>query len=181
MAFIHRTAALEERGIVGKANKRKSTRGDGAHSTSPFMTGMSAPLDPEVFKMMVEVYQAAASMRMPTTNPEETKIHLSGSGQTIAFTDNGMNRGMLAVTQQCRELGVKNPQGYTARLMHMPEILGVRERLGELIRDGGNGELAIHDSVFEAAASAKFYASSERVGFDLDDVVARAMALSKAI
>ncbi len=166
---------------MGKASKRKAIRRDGVQATSPFMDGMSAPLDPEVFKMMVEVYQAAASMRMPTTNPQERKFHLSDSGQTIALTDNSVNRGMLAVTQQCREIGVKNPQGYTARLMHMPEIFKEHDRFGGLIVACEGGEVSIHDSVFEAAATAKFFASSERMGFDLDDVVAKAIALSNAV
>lgn len=152
----------------------------GASAASPFMSMMSEPLDPEVFKMMTEVYQAAASMRMPTPNPQESKIHLSDTGQTIALTDNKLNRGMLAVTRQCREIGVANPQGYTARLMHMQEIFEARERFGQLIVAGADGELSIHDSVLEAAATAKFYASPERMGFDLDDVVAKAQAIAKA-
>jgi len=163
---------------MGKASRKKAGRR--GVNTSPFLTGMSEPLDPEVFQMMVKIYQAAASFSMPTPNPAETKIHCTDTGQTFELGDNSLNRGMLAVNRQCREIGVANPQGYVARLMHMSEIFEARERFGGLIVAGTDGEFSIHSSVFEAAATAKFHASTDRMGFDLDDVIAKAQALAQA-
>lgn len=165
---------------MGKASRRKAARRGAASTTSNFLTGMAEPLDPDVFKMMVEVWQAASSMSMPTENPQESKIHLADTGDTISFTDNGLNRGMMAVTRQCREIGIENPQGYTARLMHLPDIFDAQERFGELMVAGADGGLSVHGSVLTAAATAKFYASPERMGFDIDDLIAKAQALAKA-
>lgn len=161
---------------MGKASKNKSQRR--AQSPTPFMEGMAAPLDPDTFKMMIGIFQAAASMRMPTANPEGSKIHLVDTGETLSFTDTGMNRGMLEVSKQCRELGVVNSQAYTARLMQMYEIFAARELFGDLIVAGEDGDLKVHDSLFEAAATARFYVSHERLGFDLDDVLRRARELA---
>lgn len=155
-------------------------RRDGAPGSSSFTAGMCEPLDPEIFKMMAQVFQAAASMSMPTPNPAETKIHLTDTGETLALADNALNRGMLAVTRQCREIGVENPQGYTARLMHMQDLFDAHERFGGLFIPDGQGNFDIHSSVFEAAATARFYASPTRMGFDLDDVITKAKALAEA-
>lgn len=161
---------------MGKASRNKSQRG--AQSPTPFMEGMAAPLDPDTFRMMIEVFGAAASMRMPTTNPEESKVHLLDTGETLALTDTGMNRGILEVSKQCREMGIKNPQAYTARLMQMHEIFAARELFSEFIGTDEGGKLIAHDCMYEAAATARFYASPKRLGFDLDDVLRRARELA---
>lgn len=145
---------------------------------SSWLNDMSLPLDPETFKMMVEIYQAAAALRMPTKNPEQHQILMEGSDKVISFTDIPMNRGMLEVNRQCREIGIQNPQAYLVRLMHMSEIFDARDRFGKLIIIDNDGSMSIHESILEAAAVATFHATPDRLGFDIDDVIQRAQALA---
>lgn len=137
---------------------------------------MVDPVDPGTFKLMLEVYQAAASMAMPTRNPEDVKIGLDDA--VVSFTDSGLNRGMLEVSRQLQELGVQNRQAYVGRLMCFDEILEAADRFGDLMQLQDDGGYKISDHLLDAVAAAKFYASRERLGFDIDDVVR--MAREKA-
>jgi hypothetical protein len=64
------------------------------------------PLDPKEFAFLVQVAQAAGTMRTPVTNPEQFGFNLvSEDGETtgIRFTDHPVNRAMLAVKEHYGE------------------------------------------------------------------------------
>lgn len=145
------------------------------------MDNMSKPLDPKTFMMMMDVFQAAADLTMPTLNPEEAAKFQLDDGSTIRFTDRPMNRGMLEVNRQLRELGVEPRQAYTARIMQFSDILDAADRFGDLIKPGEElHSMLIDEVVYEACATARFHMSGDHFGYDVDDVIARAKALKAA-
>src|SRR5262245_22483445 len=101
---------------------------------SNWLDGMASPVDPETFVFMSNVYQAAASMTMPTENPESKASFADGKGNSLVLKDIPINRGMLAVTAELRKMKIEPAQAYMARLMHMYEIFAAREKFAEFFK-----------------------------------------------
>jgi hypothetical protein len=165
---------------MGKASRLKAARRLSQDNPPPFMAAAREPLDPKVFEMMLSVYEAAAALTMPTQNPETVaRFQLEPDGGSFHLTDRPTNRGFLEVTRQLREMGISNVQAYLARVMHFGEIIEAADRFKELIQPGSEeGTLMVDSCVYEAAATGVFHASLHRMGFDIDDVVARAFELA---
>jgi hypothetical protein len=134
------------------------------------------PIDEEVFLYCVEVYQAAATMIMPTKNPETVKIELEDYG-TLAFTDRKENRGMLAIMKEARQAGLSDHDRMSLgwRILHVNNVIEARVRFARWIKDGDEpGALAIDEALLRACARAKTIydpnSTESGPGFDLDDV-----------
>lgn len=165
---------------MGKASRRKAMHRSQEASASTWREDMAKPLDPQTFVMMMEVFQAAADLKMPTVNPEEAKFQID-DGPVYKLTDRPLNRGMLEVNRQLMELGVENRHAYTARIMQFGDIIEAADRFGDLIKQGDEpGMLLLDDVIFPACATARFSVSPERFGYDVDDVIAKARELRAA-
>ncbi|MDR2219750.1 MAG: hypothetical protein LBE24_04125 [Methylobacillus sp.] len=139
---------------------------------------MCEPVDPDTFIFMLDVFQNAARMNMPTQNPETVKFDIDGS--VVSFTDIPMNRGLLEVALQLSEIGIDSKSGYLTRIMHMYEIVGDRDKFLEFFKPGDDDEsFMVSDVLLRAAAVAKFEVSENRMGFDLDDVLSHAQKLAQ--
>ena len=142
-----------------------------------FIADMSLAVDPDTFLFMSNIYQAAARLTMPTDNPAARPIFQDKAGKTYSFADIPMNRGMLAVTKQLRELSIEPTQPYLARLMHLGEVLEQREKFAEFFKpsDEDDGSVMVAGPLIMACAVARFDANTDRLGFDLNDVLVHAL------
>ena len=75
--------------------------------------------DIATFLWMIANYQAAAQLRTPSENPEERTLIIDGDA--LSFPDNSMNRGMLAISREAKDLGV-DPGIFMERFMGQVEI-----------------------------------------------------------
>lgn len=142
---------------------------------SKWLADMMAPVDPKTFVFASNVYQAAARMTMPVENPGAKPLVQDEKGRTYSLSDIPMNRGMLAVVGQLREMKVDNPAAYTARLMHMGEIFQEKERFAEFFKPSDEDDsVMVSDALLMAAGVAKFIVNDKHMGFDLDDVLLHA-------
>lgn len=125
--------------------------------------GVIDPVDPNLFSFLSGIYSSAACMAAP--------LEVGAAG----LADSKASRGLLAVKRELMELKVRDQLPYFWRLMHFPDVLRARERLGTLITDDeGGGALQIAEAVMHAAATARFVVEGQRAYFDLDDLVRRA-------
>lgn len=162
---------------MGKASRRKAlprTR-PAAPPTGRWIDKLAQPVDPQILSMMLDVYEAAATMAMPTTNPEQVSVEFQD--QRISFTDTPANRGMLEVTRQLKEIGVPYPQAYTARVICFGEILEAADRFGSLIQRDGPDGFSIDEAVHEACAASCLVSTEALFGYDIDDVIEKAHAI----
>lgn len=90
------------------------------------------PVDFETFLYLSEVFEAAASMKMPVQNPASFDFEFDGD--RYAFTDNPVNRGMIAV----RQSGVSRDEymSFSFRLFTLFDLVGNQEDETDLIKDG---------------------------------------------
>jgi hypothetical protein len=128
------------------------------------------PVDADLFLWCTGIYSAAASMQMPTDNPETKKIAIDDN--VYAFTDRPFNRGMLAVMEQLKdrvpEQELRMAMGF--RLMHFSQVLDAPrfERFKRTCEEPGAIEIA--EALLRACATAKMQQTGNDMGFDLDDV-----------
>lgn len=145
----------------------------GIQSMTDWMQASLEPVDHERFVWASNTYSAAAGMRMPVENPSARPL-IEVEGKSYSLTDTPLNRGMTAVVRQLRELGEANPQAYLGRILHFAEILENASMFGDLIRDEGDGALMVSDAVLYGAAKGRMILTETHIGFDLEDVLAKA-------
>lgn len=143
---------------------------------SKYLEGMAAPVDPKTFLFMTNVYMAAAGMTMPVENPASKAKFTGPDGTVFALSDIPINRGMLAVVAELRKIGVEVTSGYCARVMFLDEVFQEKERFAEFIKSSHEeGCVMVSEALLMAAAVAKFdVMPPDRLGFDLDDLLAHA-------
>ena len=138
------------------------------------------PVDPATFRMAFGIWCAAASRKMPVENPELRRFVDGDTGIVNSFTDMPLNRALITVARELREIGIKDPQPYMTRLVEMQELF---DRRHDLLADYFvliDGQLMIDDDLLTAAATARFVIPENdsdgglfRV-FDLADVLQKA-------
>jgi hypothetical protein len=146
----------------------------------------SAPVDAEQFKFCLSLMAAAASgqMTVPTPNP----LTIEGVGE-VSVTNTPFNRGMLAVGKHLHDVyphGFDDPVPAPAfamlfRLRSFTDFLhdclaGKHPRSKEFVILEGTRGFSIHESLIEAAATAKV---GERRGFFPDSIFKIAAQLAK--
>jgi hypothetical protein len=68
----------------------------------------------------MRIGDAAATGKMPTPNPNTREIVMEDTGEIIRFTDQPLNRGMLAISEQFRDRG----HDYSMSLMWRLTLIG---------------------------------------------------------
>lgn len=155
-----------------------------------FLERISEPLDIETFKYAYSVLMAAGSLKMPVENPKNRIAFVDEeAGREYRFGDIPMNRGMLALSAELREMGVDNQQAYIMRLMQMHQVYDQRKGiLAGYFKDCGEDKIMVSLDLIEAMAVAKFtFPSAEEMenpgvdefGFDIDDLAAKAAERAK--
>ncbi len=152
-----------------------------ASSFGSFTQAMAGPVDAEKFSFLFDVFSRAAVGQIPGVDPTERKIEIEGHG-TMSFTNNPLNRGLKAVTDELQSMGVINPNEkapYVARLMEVQSVL-TSDRFAKFMRPEKDGMVAVSESLVNALASARFISrpptddSKRELGYDLDDLYAKA-------
>jgi hypothetical protein len=164
---------------VGEAKRRGSVtdRVDAAKSReadrlAAMTETMNIQFDEDQYLYCLTMYQAAAGMSMPVENPENRKIQIEGYG-TVAFTDNPMNRGMLAVSKELTDQGMEHRErmAMVSRIMHFGDIIEAKDRFSHWFQPSTEeGALSINEALMRAGATARIIVSGDQMGFDLDDV-----------
>lgn len=137
--------------------------------------------DEDQYLYCLGVYQAAAGMSMPVENPENRKIRIKDYG-TVAFTDQPMNRGLMAVSDELTDQGMpqRERMAMVSRIMHFGDIIQARDRFAHWFRPSSDeGACEIDEALIRAAAKARIVVSGDYMGFDLDDVEQRANEIAK--
>jgi hypothetical protein len=144
---------------------------------------MNIQFDEDQYLYCLTLYQAAAGMSMPVENPENKKIRIEGYG-TVAFTDNAMNRGMLAVSKELTDQGMDHRErmAMVSRVMHFGDIVEAKDRFSHWIKPSTDeGALSINEALMRAGATARIIVSDDHMGFDLDDVERLAESIAKRL
>nr|WP_145545153.1 hypothetical protein [Variovorax boronicumulans] len=142
----------------------------------------TATVDPDIFLWCHNIFHAAASLAMPVESPAARPLFKDGD-KTFAFSDNPMNRGMLAVMKEARERGLDESQRMAVswRIMHFGDLIKHQGRLAAFIRPGDSpGELEISEALIRACATAKVIVTKKDAQFDVADVIRIASALTAA-
>jgi hypothetical protein len=162
---------------VNKANKQRGSIKDA------FADALNTPLDEDLFLYCLSLYQEAASLRMPVENPENRKFVIEDI-ETVAFTDNPMNRGFSAVNKEMDEQGFDQPKrmAMMTRIMHIGQIFEAQDRFKHWFAPSpGDGSMMINDALLRAAAVARFVTANDKMHFDLDDVERCANAIDQRL
>jgi hypothetical protein len=148
-------------------------------SSSPFFRQMIATAPPDVFLACVLVYQNAAAMTMPVTNPQEYKVRVDEA--VYAFTDRAENRGMLAVKDF---LGSEQREHFLAVSNRIMALAGSMQRVHQephfkqfFRTDGADGSMNVSDALLRAFALADFKKQSLEI--DLGSVRAHALRIEE--
>lgn len=116
---------------------------------------LNRPIDKECFLYAVDIFQNAAALKMPSVNPQEKKLVFDDS--TISFTDIPLNRGMLAVVDEMKEV-ISEEDRYSLlhRLLCIGDIIQWSEISDWLKKDEEDPEnLQISQSLLYAIAECK--------------------------
>jgi hypothetical protein len=148
-------------------------------AASPLFAQITATAPPDVFLACFEVYQNAAVMKMPVTNPQEYKIRLDDT--VYAFTDRPENRGMLAVKEFLGKEQIEHFPAISNRLLAMAGIIQhVRKEplFQQFFRaDEEDGGYSVSDALLRAFALADFVEKS--LEFDLRSVREHALRIEE--
>ena len=130
------------------------------------------PVDPELFLWCWNIYCAAASRQMPVDDPGNKPVMIGGS--EVRFTDNPMNRGIMAVTSELRGLGkdftLKSQVMF--RITQFHEIIQHRDEMGTWLSEGESEQtLEVSESLIKACARAKLENGEDNLHFVIPDVV----------
>jgi hypothetical protein len=128
---------------------------------------VTAPVDPDLFVEMSNVFQAAARRPLPKPKRRTPGYYL---------TDIPLNRGMLGTVAALRKkTDSSQMEPILFRLMHLGEIFEAREQFGHFIRDREDAEgVDVSEALLMAAAVARIAATDAGSYFDLDDVLQHA-------
>lgn len=170
--FSARSGAVH---LFQRGDKEKSMK----TKQPPFLRDMGKPVDPDTFVYMMQVFQSGAQMTIPVENPSARPAIVDDDGTAYALTDTPMNRGMGAVMKELSETGEGPAQAYLVRIMHMGEIFRDHGRFGRFMKSEGDDFHSVSAALLRAAATAKFTARTDKMGFDLDDVLAKANAFAE--
>lgn len=149
----------------------------------PFYEKMIEPAPVDVFRACVVVYQSAAALTMPVKNPGEYKIGFAG--KVYAFTDNPMNRGMMAIKEFLRG-GEGTDQSelmpaVTTRIMAIGGMTKLRAdpRFQQFFKeDQADGSHMVSDALIDAFAVSPFKTGT--LDLDMDAVLLKATELFDA-
>ena len=132
---------------------------------------MCGPVDAKLFMYCSEIYGAAAHMSMPVENPSFKKFKVGES--FIALTDIPVNRGMLAVTKELRELKVSDQvkAAMVSRLLHFGEIFEHAECKPWIKESSEQGSVMVSECLMRACAEAKINVTNDRLRLDIPDLV----------
>lgn len=166
----------------GSFDQRKTdaiTREEVSHSS--FLSEIRAPVDPEIFSYLFEVYSAAAANKIPGVDPTTRRMSID-TDTTFAFTNIPQNRGMVAADNELREMGVEKRAGYITRLMHVGDVLEVGQAWADEFVSCGDDIVLVSPHLIKAMAVARFicepgasgYMDDGSMGFDMEDVHTKA-------
>lgn len=139
---------------MGKASRRKKSK---TIPNSPFYQQMAGTVPVDTWRACIKVYESAARLVMPTTNPEQYKV--SVEGKVYAFCDNEMNRGMFAVKKFLAPQQVELFPAVSARIMALAMLKQFRSDTSfqEFFQeDTADGALMVSEALTDAFASANF-------------------------
>jgi len=140
------------------------------------------PVDPELFLWCQGIYHAAASLSMSVENPAAKPLFSDGD-KTYAFSDIPINRGMLAVMKELRELGLSEEQkmAISWRIMHFGDIFKHQHKLQAFIKNADSlEEIQVSEALIKACATARIVTTKKNVYFDINDVARIAQELTDA-
>jgi len=152
-------------------------------SFETFQQAMIRPVDVEKFVFLFDVFNMAASGQIPGVDPSENKIDIDGHG-TVTFTNNPLNRGLKAVTDELQSMGLSG-QGdkapYVARFCELHSVLS-SDRFAKFMRKV-DGMVSVSGALVNALATARFISRRPTnddlegaLGYDLDDLYTKAEA-----
>jgi hypothetical protein len=147
------------------AKKKKLSKSDAA---GKFYQDSIRTVPVDVWKACVIAYQAAARLTMPVKNPGEYKVRMGG--QVYAFTDNPLNRGMMAVKEFLREEQMEFFPAIVTRIMAFSgvmERIQTEERFAVFFKPAEEeGATMISEALLDAFATAQFMPRTMDVDLD---------------
>jgi hypothetical protein len=163
---------------MGKKSRRKKLSKE-AWSTQ-FTQRLIQPVDVEVFRACIHVYQSAARLTMPVENPEQRKFSIDG--KVYGFKDIPMNRGMLAVGDFLGDQRDAMMPGICSRIMAFGGALQtIRKdaRFAQFFKeDTSDGAYMVSEALTDAFATAQFI--DRTLEIDIDSVLEIAVVIAAA-
>ena len=132
---------------------------------------MTQPVDPEIFLWCSSIYGAAANRTMIMESPANKPV-FQIENEVYSFTDIPVNRGMLAVTKELRDMDVTDDQraSICTRIMHFGEIFD-KKKLRKFIKKGDSIEqVFVSEALIRACAEAKFKFKNSHCKFDISEL-----------
>lgn len=152
-----------------KSKKKHGTRNDFEKSNAEFIDRVQAPVPVDTFLFYFDLAINAAEFKTPTTNPVKygfTLIENDGSEQSYNFTDNPINRMVVAIKENMTEEEIQDLfPSVIARIFSLQALMGHKD-LSSWIRSSQDNPdtVLVHPAVLAAAASAPI----EEMSFNLE-------------
>lgn len=142
-----------------------------------WLIDLSAPVEPEIFIQMLSVFAEASGTLTPQATPVSVGDIMVLEDPRKKLPDNPMTRGMRAVHQALADMRVLGKQGYLARIGSLSQIFAQVEIFEDFMDppDPETGHRMVAESLVRAAATARFKLGLKYIGFDIGDVLAKAI------
>lgn len=141
---------------------------------------MREPMDDEQFLFLYQVANAAASGTYQTSAPSDVKFsteEIDGDPTVYQFTDNPLNRAMLAANRQ--GLPVEVTQSFCWRYISLGDVVRQADRFPRHIVRNDDAEITeLSESLLRAIARAKLRKSGK---YDIDRLAADADAIEREL
>ena len=137
-------------------------------------------VDPEVYLYCHRLYSAATGLKMPMDSPSNKPVLRDGNS-VYSLSNTPLNRGMLAITKELKQIGLPESQRMSMvnRVMEFGGLLDKAE-LSEFIKSGPTSDqIMVSEALIRACATARIIVDGDHMGFDVADVAQIAKEISE--
>ncbi len=144
-----------------------------------FTNAVQAPVDPEKFVYLFDVFMAAASCKMPGVDPGEKPAFIDDQGLSVTFTNIPMNRGLMATKKELTSMGLGEEEDLAPYMSRFIEIPGILQdpMFSQFLSRHDDNNMAVSNALIEAMGMANFIYTKDYLGFDKQDLYSKAVGL----